>query len=211
MVSSPVQNVFSTPLLVTRGFGQDGLNDALRAFILDLREQTPNSQRSNIHGWESGLDFHAHADPCVQQLKSHLHRHFFQISSQFAGAAVEQVQMRFTESALANVACKGAYHAPHIHRGCSWSAVYYVAAAKDSRGELELLDPRTNPVIPGISRRKNAVLVKPEPGLTVVFPGWLEHWVHPWDSNEDRISVAWNITIQDFGLRAERAGEQSQG
>ena len=36
------------------------------------------------------------------------------------------------------------------------------------------------------------LLVRPEPGLLVLFPGWMYHFVHPVTSTEPRISIAFN-------------------
>ena len=36
-------------------------------------------------------------------------------------------------------------------------------------------------------------LVKPLPGIMVMFPGWLVHQVHPFHGDGERISIAFNI------------------
>ena len=53
-----------------------------------------------------------------------------------------------------------------------------------------------------------AVLVQPKPGMLVVFPAWLEHWVHPFYGRGERISIAVNIDIT-HRHRAHRNGYEA--
>ena len=117
-----------------------------------------------------------------------------------------EIELVLRDSALANVGERGAYHVPHIHRNSSWSAVYYVDVPTDDPdpgGELELLDPRMNALIPGVHQRKQAFRIKPKTGMGVCFPSWLEHWVHPWNSDEPRISIAWNVAVLEVRKRQD--------
>jgi hypothetical protein len=36
--------------------------------------------------------------------------------------------------------------------------------------------------------------IKPVEGQIVLFPSWLSHSVEPWDGEEERISIALNLT-----------------
>jgi len=38
--------------------------------------------------------------------------------------------------------------------------------------------------------------LKPQAGLMVVFPAWIEHWVHPFFGEGNRISIAANVTMK---------------
>jgi hypothetical protein len=40
-----------------------------------------------------------------------------------------------------------------------------------------------------------SLLIRPQPGLMVVFPAWIEHWVHPFQGEGQRISIAINVTF----------------
>jgi uncharacterized protein (TIGR02466 family) len=98
----------------------------------------------------------------------------------------------------ANVNCKYAYNDVHNHPNAMLSGVYYVKAQADC-GELALLDPRkqANVMLPGFSERTplNSPLQRfaPEVGRLVIFPSWLEHGVDQNLSDEDRISISFNI------------------
>ena len=93
---------------------------------------------------------------------------------------------------------------PHIHRECFCTAVYYVKGSGTSDGGfLEL----TNPVaaypynIPlGSIREYNytnseSFRVLPETGKLVIFPGWVQHYVTPNFTGEERISMVFNFKI----------------
>jgi hypothetical protein len=43
------------------------------------------------------------------------------------------------------------------------------------------------------------LLIRPQAGRTVVFPSWMQHFVHPNASDTDRITVAFNIIIKTAG------------
>jgi uncharacterized protein (TIGR02466 family) len=92
---------------------------------------------------------------------------------------------------------------PHSH-STSWiSFVYYVNYTRDA-GSLVLMSPHQNTELT-IPRKIvtdhnvfNAVhwSVPPSNGLLVAFPGWLKHYVEPNHSNETRISIAYNFSLQ---------------
>jgi hypothetical protein len=80
--------------------------------------------------------------------------------------------------------------------------VYYVCNGEETpgvrnNGRLEFSDPRPgarfyNP--PGF-RFGRSKIVAPVPGLMVMFPAWMEHWVHPFHGTGDRISIACNVRV----------------
>ncbi|MBU6172972.1 MAG: hypothetical protein KGQ60_04175, partial [Planctomycetes bacterium] len=103
----------------------------------------------------------------------------------------------FQVVAWANVSQRGHYHRMHNHPGSAWSGCYYVHGTSNPNslaGTLELYDPRpfTEMVdVPGKPYGQR-IVIRPEPGLLILFPGWLYHFVHPVDSDEPRISIAFN-------------------
>jgi len=87
----------------------------------------------------------------------------------------------------------------HNHPSSAWSGCYYVTGAGSDEslaGVLEFYDPRpfTEMVeVPGTPYGQR-MLIRPVPGLLVVFPSWLYHFVHPMASDTPRISIAFNAT-----------------
>jgi uncharacterized protein (TIGR02466 family) len=91
---------------------------------------------------------------------------------------------------------------PHVHPGYFLSCVYYPKGAPKS-GNLYLLAP-FNGVVESIPAEylvhstgfcDTRWSVTPEPGKLIMFPSWLMHWVTPNYSDEDRISIAFNISL----------------
>jgi uncharacterized protein (TIGR02466 family) len=92
-----------------------------------------------------------------------------------------------------------------------WSGVYYVDRGEPDptpteNGKLELLDPRSG--INMIYFDKNVLdgryVIEPVPGLMLLFPSWLKHMVHPYFGKGERISVAFNVSVD------ERSGEAAE-
>ena len=97
---------------------------------------------------------------------------------------------------------KGGYNAPHTHPGAHWSGVYYVSQPDfedGSSGMIELLDPRLElphwRILDAAAFRGKRTL-RPAAGELIVFPSYLVHWVHPNQSEEERVTIAFNATFR---------------
>lgn len=110
--------------------------------------------------------------------------------------------------AWANVNRMGDYHDLHNHPHSYLSGTYYVKVpAPDQSGQrgdgrpnhITFYDPR-----PGINMVsiKNDPYIEPEftmlpkPGLIMLWPAFLNHFVHPNLSKETRVSVSFNIILK---------------
>jgi hypothetical protein len=78
------------------------------------------------------------------------------------------------------------------------SAVYYVNV-DDKSGDIDFVDPRSNLGFLDLNNYANLNIhrVHPAPGMLVLFPGWLLHYVHPNKSNIIRQVIATNIKVKD--------------
>ena len=74
-------------------------------------------------------------------------------------------------------------------------------------GKLELLDPRVGANMMYIKGTllESRYIVDPLPGLMVMFPSWLNHLVHPYQGEGERISVAFNIVTTEVPTADELA------
>lgn len=79
-----------------------------------------------------------------------------------------------------NINPKGAYHTWHAHGGTSEVGVCYVSVPRNS-GNIEF----------EVNKEKYAI--KPTAGMLVTFPAGLNHRVLTNESDEDRISMAFNL------------------
>ena len=104
---------------------------------------------------------------------------------------------RFSMDAWANVNERGDGNSAHIHPGCAWSGVYYVATEQDAGGHIAFIDPRTaalmvnHPLNPFSGN--DALNVPPVAGLILVFPSFLYHRVDAYRGESPRISIAFNL------------------
>jgi uncharacterized protein (TIGR02466 family) len=109
----------------------------------------------------------------------------------------------------ANLNRAGDYHDPHNHPHCYLSGTYYVKipapdGTKRQRSDLRpnhitFYDPRTGFNMQSIKRDPYVdpeFTVLPEPGLLMLWPASLMHFVHPNLSDETRVSISFNIILK---------------
>jgi uncharacterized protein (TIGR02466 family) len=184
----------------------DGVNDSLERIILDREKSTPSRDYANHGGWHSAGDLLDWPGQEIAMLKSWISEGLNQMVR--ATLQLPEVQSRneqpkggFRVSAWANVARKGNYHRMHNHPTCAWSGCYYIRSTSQIgslAGVLEFSDPRpfTEMVETPGHPYGQRIIVRPNPGLLILFPSWLYHFVHPSDSESPRISVAFNAAWQ---------------
>jgi hypothetical protein len=97
----------------------------------------------------------------------------------------------------------GDYTIVHDHGTAHWSVSYYVDAGDadvenhPESGLFAVLDPRRyiRP-IPGLGDfSMTQFTVRPRSGRLVIFPGWLQHYVHPYRGTRPRIAIACNVSV----------------
>tara|TARA_B100001057_G_scaffold412977_1_gene429382 strand:+ start:383 stop:985 length:603 start_codon:yes stop_codon:yes gene_type:complete len=95
----------------------------------------------------------------------------------------------------------GSTNSKHQHGNSTISAAYYVRAPENC-GDIVFYDPRPAPVFyyPRAlgSNLLNAQVnsITPKEGALVLFPSYLDHSVNENLSNEERIVISFNVTIQ---------------
>ena len=90
----------------------------------------------------------------------------------------------------------GAFVPEHIHSNSLFSGVFY-AKAEPQCGKTVFHDPawvsKTMCLKDGYDSHKTKYNITPEPGMMLIFPGWLPHRSLPNCSTEDRIIVSFNL------------------
>jgi uncharacterized protein (TIGR02466 family) len=180
------------------------VNSELHRLILDRERTTPSDDYANLGGWHSPSDFLEWQGDAVATLRTWIS----DCLNQMVGATYQlpEVQGRslpsrggFMVHAWANISRSGNYHRMHNHPSSCWSGCYYVSSSSQANslaGVLEFYDPRpfTEMVYAPGTPYGQRMLVRPVPGLMVLFPSWLYHFVHPCNSEEPRISIAFNAS-----------------
>jgi uncharacterized protein (TIGR02466 family) len=198
---------FATPLSLRTVRGAPALNAGLQRAILSRRQNSPGNRISNIGGWQSLPDLLDWPEPELKGLSSEVDYIVQQIWSLPAAMARRnsdrQERAAYKAYGWANVNESGHYNMIHMHPGNHLSVVYYVATGTpmpdhEMNGRLELRDPRPAANycrMPG-SVGSESLLIRPQAGMMVVFPAWVEHWVHPFQGEGQRISIAINVTFE---------------
>lgn len=198
--------LFSTPIFRRSWADTEQLNAYLKDLFLGREETEKRSDReySNAGGWHSPIDLQESWDPELRLILERARELAVAATDRLVAGSEQPRGYTYTLSAWANVSRAGDYNVPHVHMS-TWSAVYYVSVPQindtDPRaGALELLDPRSATAMMSMPGRFFATrhLIKPEPGLMVLFPASIMHLVHPFRSSGERISIACDLTI-DLG------------
>ncbi len=196
-------SAFATPLCNHRWEDSAALNAELEQLILREEAKGAGLARSNVGGWHSNTEFLALNEAAVGVLRGRIDGYLRTLCAAVARDREDPAACRFTLEGWANVLRDGQYHSLHSHPNAAWSGVYYVTAnghadaAHPFSGKLELVDPRPGA---GLSYSEGTnlygrFLLDPVPGQMLVFPGWLQHFVHPYQGGGTRITVAFNATM----------------
>lgn len=195
-------SAFATPIVNQHWTDVDALNAGLVSAIEARRKEDLSVHRSNVGGWHSGQDLMEWPEPPAQEFAARVRATIQDLnSSTFAeGHVPTAASLQF--EAWANVLGHGAYNSLHVHPNSFWSGVYYVTANpavpdQPFSGKLELIDPRpaASVVYAEHTKLQGRFLVNPIAGQLVIFPSWLQHCVHSYQGEGQRISIAFNVTI----------------
>lgn len=195
----------------------EGFNFDLELELYRMRTRDHEGiYRSNAAGtWHSALTA---LKECGEPGKK-LGQMFFQLFTSLADChgGKKGGKYEMTLSAWAMMYRDGGYSTPHTHPNCHFSGVYYVRTGKAEEpktmatgvkvlpGTIEFLDTRGGPnsqQITGLTLQP-ALRMPPTPGLMLVFPAWLPHFVHPVTGEGERIAVSCNAQIRKYILPSE--------
>ena len=193
------ENIFPVPLWRYR-VAEDGLDARLLREIAKRRTREKGLPNANRLGWQSERDLFERKEP------AHLH-----LSRLVSKVVVDTLQsldpkldlksIRLVMNGWVNVNPPGGYNGPHQHTDALLSGVYYVSVPRggsDSGGAIEFLSPHPVRQLGGLVRAAmfaERLRVQPKAGDLLLFPGQLSHWVHPNDSGEERVTIAFNAMV----------------
>jgi uncharacterized protein (TIGR02466 family) len=116
-----------------------------------------------------------------EELKYHV---FQYVDKKYSSYKISSAWMTLTEP--------GQYAHTHDHGAADLSGVYYFKTDGND-GDLYFDSPVAQLKSSFIFNKSSRVFYKPEVGKLILFPGWLEHGVFQNTSNENRISISFNI------------------
>ena len=189
---------FSTPVWVSKIDNHENLNVDMLSYITDLKKKDPQGViKSNFNGWHS-KNFN---------LKDNMPTKFITSIGKNINTALNDMgwdlESQFIKitNMWSIVNEGGAWNQKHHHSNSDISAAYYVSAYDDC-GDIVFYDPRPARVykfpVAKSPNKLNATInsVKPEAGLLILFPSYLEHSVNPNLSNKKRIVVSFNLSLE---------------
>jgi uncharacterized protein (TIGR02466 family) len=158
--------------------------------VLAMRAASPApAGRTNRQGWNS-------EDMAVLEQPGFALLH--QAVRAACGSALSEMgqgQVAFSLQSWVNMHDRGGFNFLHLHEGSLLSGSFYLSIPRGS-GQFVFRDPRPG-VIHGSAKGGGPnghadVHLTPSAGLLVLFPWWMEHYVEPHDSDEPRITIAFN-------------------
>ena len=189
---------FPTPVWTLQLDNYKSVNEEMYKFIKTTQSKDREGiSKSNIKGWHS-KDFN------MQEFEP---KNFIK----FILPAIEQViadmnwekqkQSININNMWAIINTGGSANLRHQHGNSTISGAYYVRAPNNS-GDIVFYDPRPAPVYTYPKAMNPNLLnaqvngISPKEGALVLFPSYLDHSVNENLSNEERIVISFNITIQ---------------
>ena len=189
---------FSTPIWASKIDNYKKVNNEMFNYINSLQLKDPKGLiKSNFKGWHS-KDFNMKdAQPInfIEVIKKNINIALNDMNWDLSNQSVQ------IKSIWAIINEKEAWNQKHHHSNSDLSAAYYVSA-QDNCGDIVFYDPRPAPVnshpISKSPNNLNATVnsVKPEAGMLVLFPSYLEHSVNPNLSDKKRIVISFNISLE---------------
>lgn len=171
--------------------------DEYRNDIIDYtrnyKSEYETVQVSNMGGYQSSSDIHQ--DPNFHSLCNKIWDDVLMPAVDMMSASFEMNDFPGTKFSLHNLWFNsnpnGAWNMPHTHPHCFYSGVLWVKAPAES-GELILHSPHSHSLY-GLDH--NVWTIPPEEGRVVLFPSNLQHHVSSNTSENERISLSFNISI----------------
>lgn len=171
---------------------------SFNAKLLERVKQMQNSdpagvERTNVKGWQS--------PNILQNLDEFgdINLRIIQVCQCIGESLNFSPNLIYQHQAWININPPGASNKIHFHANCHLSGIYYISLKAPECGSIFFRDPRvasrmlTYPVSKQTEFTAEEVRMRPEAGRMYIFPGWLEHGVEVNESEEDRVSIAFNV------------------
>ena len=106
-----------------------------------------------------------------------------------------------------NILKPGEMHRPHTHSNNILSGVYYVES--DASANIQFYDPRPQAgvIMPNVKKwdKENSTVWRygSITNRIILFPSWLQHYVPVNTSNNNRISIAFNVMLKGMVGKSE--------
>jgi uncharacterized protein (TIGR02466 family) len=193
-----IEFLFPIPVIMFKyDYDKDDLIEKLYKYKETVDED--GVYRSNRGGWHS--NYRIHEDPLFLSFSDALNNK--------VGEALENCTTRngriIMQQAWFNINPPGAFNMKHTHPECEMSGVLWIKVPEKS-GNLIIENPQSHSQSTVISLLNKPLFEEKQihkaleyqsiEHKVILFPSNMLHWVEINESNEDRISFAFNLTIQ---------------
>jgi len=169
----------------------------LETFALEIEKEFSSINRSNQHGYHSpDLEI----GPLIKKFYSGVRPEVHAYTDSLQVVAPYDI---YFDKPWININRKGASNVPHTHPGSFLAATYYIKTPPLC-GDLCFYNPRS-PILFALKwsqyTNENSSIWKvgPKVGKLIIFPSDLLHGVEPNQSDEPRISLSFNMNINQKG------------
>ena len=192
---------FSVPIHIVDSKLSDEFLETLKKDIYLLRDNDTGFRLSNNKGWHSTSDlflkkeesFRGVCTTCASSIASIMKSYDENFNH-------EAIDARF--AGWINVNPKGGSNLIHSHPNSHWSGVLYIQQPSDvtgNSGMIEFINPnQEGRDLAGLLPKNgfdSIMMIRPKAGQMVIFPSYLLHSVYPNDSDQDRITIAFNSLL----------------
>jgi uncharacterized protein (TIGR02466 family) len=163
------------------------------SYIQKLKTTSPGNKISNIGGWQSSA-VNLETSEELKEVFNVINAGLSHVEKTLKEQGFGPLKL---ETVWINVNKGKDYNREHVHPGSTFSGCLYLKVS-DKSGVIEFKRPDNMTLYPGTHNKTGmfypTVTYKPVSGMLLIFPAWLSHLVFPSDDDEERISVAFNVT-----------------
>ena len=190
--------LFPTPVWTIQLEDFRDMNEEMYSFIKETQiKDQKGIKKSNNKGWHS-----KNFDMQVIQIQNFIKNVSPSIEKVMTDMNWEKNKQSVKISNMwAIINTGGSTNSRHQHGNSTISAAYYVRAPKNC-GDIVFYDPRPAPVFYYPTALSSNLLnaqvnsITPKEGALILFPSYVDHSVNENLSNEERIVISFNVTIQ---------------
>ena len=187
------QNIWPTPIWQTqiwefmRSKTRVTFNEDFIGWIQSKMKDDNSVRKSNRGGWQSDLfKPDGEFEPLAKEIAgfvSHIN------------LGIEKIKI---PQLWVNVNKKGDWNTIHQHGQYTLAGTYYVKVPEDS-GRIVFRDPRPaaigNKFMVDRFDKGEFFNIKPLEGTLIIWPSYLDHFVEPSNSDEERISISFDVNV----------------
>lgn len=200
MQDNGFRTLWPTTLLTRMLPGHEPANRVLTKYIEAMDENATDLTTDYLDD-----NLLAHDHPAVKWLKKCINRSAYDYLRHHG----VDYPVHWALQGWANVNRLGDYHGLHNHPHAYLSGTYYISVPKQEKklgerqdltpGAISFYDPRPQAninAIAGDGQINAEHLVQPKAGMIMLWPAWLQHFVHPNHSDSPRVSISFNATLK---------------